>query len=144
MPCHMNHREHAQFSNTVKTQFYIEGWFFKILLHAMVQTELLFFQINTASREKLHNTTVACSGFKIKCSIVLLWSYVLSGHSWSRAMITNASSAPLDAGTSTASANWISREPDLKPDEQKELKNGVFMLFPRVFGYAEFLTKILL
>ena len=68
MPCHMNHREHAQFSNTVKTQFYIEGWFFKILLHAMVQTELLFFQINTASREKLHNTTVACSGFKIKRS----------------------------------------------------------------------------
>jgi hypothetical protein len=30
---------------------------------------------------------------------------------------------------------------DLKPDGQKELKNGVFMLFPRVFGRAKFLGK---
>ena len=31
---------------------------------------------------------------------------------------------------------------DLKPDGQKELKNGVFMLFPRVFGRAKILGKI--
>ena len=31
---------------------------------------------------------------------------------------------------------------DLKPDGQKELKNGVFMLFPRVFGCTKFLSKI--
>ena len=27
---------------------------------------------------------------------------------------------------------------DLKPDGQKELKNGVFMLFPRFFGAPNF------
>jgi len=31
---------------------------------------------------------------------------------------------------------------DLKPDGQKELKNGVLILFPRVFGRAKFLGKI--
>ena len=31
---------------------------------------------------------------------------------------------------------------DLNPDGQKELKNGVFMLFPRFFGCANFLSKI--
>jgi hypothetical protein len=31
---------------------------------------------------------------------------------------------------------------DLKLDGQKELKNGVFMLFPRIFGCAKILSKI--
>jgi hypothetical protein len=31
---------------------------------------------------------------------------------------------------------------DLKPDGQKEFKNGVFILFPRLFGCAKFLSKI--
>ena len=31
---------------------------------------------------------------------------------------------------------------DLKSDGQKELKNGVFVLFPRGFGRAKFLSKI--
>jgi len=31
---------------------------------------------------------------------------------------------------------------DLKPDGQKELKNGVFILFPRVFGRAKILSEI--
>jgi len=30
---------------------------------------------------------------------------------------------------------------DLNPDERKELKNGIFMLFPRGFGCAKFLSK---
>jgi len=30
---------------------------------------------------------------------------------------------------------------DLKPDRQKEFKNGVFKLFPCLFGHAKFLSK---
>jgi len=30
---------------------------------------------------------------------------------------------------------------DLNSDERKELKNGIFMLFPRGFGCAKFLSK---
>ncbi|KAF8804791.1 hypothetical protein BYT27DRAFT_7299594 [Phlegmacium glaucopus] len=32
---------------------------------------------------------------------------------------------------------------DLKPDRQKELKNDVFILFPRVFCRAKFLSNFL-
>ena len=32
---------------------------------------------------------------------------------------------------------------DLKLDGQKELNNGVFMLFPRFFGRAKILSKII-
>lgn len=31
---------------------------------------------------------------------------------------------------------------DLKPDRQKKLKNGIFILFPRVFGRAKNLSEI--
>ena len=30
---------------------------------------------------------------------------------------------------------------DLKPDSQKELKNVVFILFPRIFGRAKILSE---
>jgi hypothetical protein len=33
---------------------------------------------------------------------------------------------------------------DLKPDRQKEFKNDVFILFPRLFGCAKFLSKFFL
>ena len=31
---------------------------------------------------------------------------------------------------------------DLKPDRQKELKNGVFTLFPHVFSHTKILSEI--